>query len=151
LTIMLLVSVAVACQPTYSQTVNAQEKPMKHYALVFYPSRTLTPEELKQRQIEILEWAKNVTSMGVALDPRAFGSPLARWTPPGGGVASGNEEAGPAFTNIVFFNSASEEQAMRVAKTHPGLRYGTAIELREWTPPRAVATTHAQEGHAPSP
>jgi hypothetical protein len=140
-TIMLLVSVAVACQPTYSQTAKAQEKPMKHYALIFYPSRTLTPEELKQRQMEIVEWAKDVTSMGIDLDPRAFGLPLARLAPPGGVVVSANEGAGVAFTNIVFFNSGSEDQAMRVAKTHPGLRYGTTIEVREWTPPRAAAST----------
>jgi hypothetical protein len=138
---MLLVLAAVACQPTYSQTAKTQEKPMKHYALIFYPSHTLTPGELKQRQIEILEWVKDVTSMGIDLDPRALGLPLTRLAPSGGDAASGDEEAGPAFTNIVFFNSASEEQAMRVAKTHPALRYGTRIEVREWTSPRAGAST----------
>ena len=114
---------------------------MKHYALIFYPSRTLTPEELTQRQIEILEWAQNVTSMGVDLDPRSFGSPLARLAPAGGEVASGNGGTGATFANIVFFNSANEEQVMHVAKTHPGLRYGATIELREWTPPRAAVPT----------
>ena len=108
---------------------------MKHYALIFYPSRTLTPEELTQRQVEILEWAKNVTSMGVDLDPRSFGSPLARLT------ASGNDGTGTSFANIVFFDSASEEQAMHVAKTHPGLRYGATMEVREWTPPQAAVPT----------
>ena len=108
---------------------------MKHYALIFYPSRTLTPEELTQRQVEILEWAKNVTSMGVDLDPRSFGSPLARL------ATSGNGGTGTSFANIVFFDSASEEQAMHIAKTHPGLRYGATIELREWTPPRAAVPT----------
>jgi hypothetical protein len=138
---MLLVLAAVACQPTYSQTAKAQEKPMKHYALIFYPSHTLTPGELKQRQIEILEWAKDVTSMGIDLDPRSFGSPIAQLTPAGGEAASAEERAASAFTNIVFFNSASEEQALRVAKTHPGLRYGTTIEMRQWTPPQPAAST----------
>jgi hypothetical protein len=141
LSIMLLVSAALACQPNYSQTAKAQEKPMKHYALIFYPTHTLTPGELKQRQIEILEWAKDVTSMGIDLDPRGFASPLARLAASGGEAASGDEGAGSSFTNIVFFNSASEEQAMRVAKTHPGLRYGTRIEVREWTSPRGTAST----------
>jgi hypothetical protein len=140
-TIMLLVSAAVAWQPTSAQTAKPQEKPMKHYALLFYPSHTLTPGELKQRQIEILQWAKDVTSMGINLDPRAFGSPLARLAPSGGEAGSGDEGAGSAFTNIVFFDSASEEQAMHVAKTHPGLRYGATVEVREWTPPRAAAST----------
>ena len=113
---------------------------MKHYALIFYPSRTLTSEQLKQRQIEILEWAKDVTSMGISIDPRAFATPLARLSPSGGETVPGNERAGSTFSNIVFFDAASEEQATRVAKMHPGLRYGTTVEVREWTSPRAVAT-----------
>jgi hypothetical protein len=138
--IMLVVWAAVVCQSTYSQTAEAREKPMKHYALIFYASRTLTSEQLKHRQIEILEWAKDVASMGINIDPRAFAAPLARLSPSGGEAVSGNEGPGSTFSNIVFFDSASEEQAMRVAKTHPGLRYGTTIEVREWTSPRAVAT-----------
>ena len=139
-TIMLLVWAAMVCQPTYSQTAKPTEKPMKHYALIFYPSRTLTSEQLKQRQIEILEWAKDVTSMGISIDPRAFATPLARLSPSGGETVPGNERAGSTFSNIVFFDAASEEQATRVAKMHPGLRYGTTVEVREWTSPRAVAT-----------
>ena len=47
---------------------------MKHYALLFHTNsnRTLTPEEQKQRQVEIAAWAKQVTNMGIALDPRAL-------------------------------------------------------------------------------
>jgi hypothetical protein len=139
-TIALLVWAALACQPTYSQTAKTTEKPMKHYALIFYPSGTLTSEQLKQRQIEILEWAKDVTSMGIDIDPRAFATPLARLSPSASETVSGNERADSMFSNIVFFDAASEEQAMRVAKTHPGLRYGTTVEVREWTSPRVVAT-----------
>jgi hypothetical protein len=138
--LMLLAWATVVCQSTYSQTTNVQEKPVKHYALVFYASRALTPEELKQRQIEILEWAKDVTSMGINLDPRAFAAPLARLFPSGGEAVSDKERTGATFSNIVFFDSASEEQALRVAQTHPGLRYGTTIEVREWTSPRAATT-----------
>ncbi len=113
---------------------------MKHYALVFYPSsRTLTPEELKQRQVEILEWVKEVTAMGIDLDPRSFTAPAARLSISGGEVVSGSEAAGSTFTNVVFFDSASEEQAMHIAKTHPGLHYGTTVDVREWTSPRQPA------------
>lgn len=138
--LMLLAWATAVCQFTYSQTTKVQEKSVKHYALFFYASRVLTSEELKQRQIEILEWAKDVTSMGVNIDPRAFAAPLARLFPLGGEAVSDNERTASTFSNIVFFDSASKEQALRVAKTHPGLRYGTTIEVREWTSPR-VATT----------
>jgi hypothetical protein len=134
-TTMLLVCAAVACQPTYAQTTNTQGNSMKHYAMIFYPSRALAPEELKQRQVEILNWAKDVTAMGIHLDPRSFAAPVARLSLSNGEIVSGNEGNGSAFSNIVFFDSASEEQAMRVAKTHPGLHYGARVEVREWTSP----------------
>ena len=108
---------------------------MKHYAMIFYSSRALTPEELKQRQVEILNWAKDVTAMGIRLDPRSFAAPVARLSLLNGEVVSGNEGEGFAFSNIVFFDSASEEQALRVAKSHPGLHYGARVEVREWTSP----------------
>jgi hypothetical protein len=140
--LMLLTCAALAAYPAHAQTANNQGKVMKHYALVFYlSSRTLTPEELVKRQIEIQEWAKKIVAMGIELDPRAFRAPLARLTLSQGTVASGNVETGPEFSNIVFFDTDSEEQAMQVAKTHPGLHYGTTVEVREWTPPqRTVAT-----------
>jgi hypothetical protein len=137
-TMMLLVCTAVAGQPTYAQTTT-QEKSMKHYAMIFYPSRALAPEELKQRQVEILKWAKDVTAMGIHLDPRSFAAPVARLSLSNGEVVSGNEGEGSAFSNIVFFDSASEEQAMRVAETHPGLHYGARVEVREWTSPTQTA------------
>jgi hypothetical protein len=133
-TIMLLICAAVFCQPTYAQT-DTQGKSMKHYAMIFYASRALTPEELKQRQVEILQWAKEVTALGINLDPRSFSAPVARLSLSNGEVVSGNEGEGSAFSNIVFFDSASEAQAMHVAKTHPGLHDGARVEVREWTPP----------------
>jgi hypothetical protein len=137
-TMMLLVCTAVAGQPTHAQTTT-QEKSMKHYAMIFYPSRALAPEELKQRQVEILKWAKDVAAMGIHLDPRSFTAPVARLSLANGEVVSGNEGEDSAFSNIVFFDSASEEQAMRVAKSHPGLHYGARVEVREWTSPRQTA------------
>jgi hypothetical protein len=137
---MLLACVVLVCRPIHSQTAATQEKLMKHYALVFYAStRTLTPAELKQRQVEILDWAREVTAMGVNLDPRSFHAPLARLSPSGGEVVSANDGTSAPFSNIVFFDSASEEQAMHVAKIHPGLHYGATVEVREWTSPRPVA------------
>jgi hypothetical protein len=143
---MLLGCAASVAYPAHAQTANNQGKIMKHYALVFYPSsRKPTTEELEKRQIEILEWAKQVVAMGIELDPRAFRAPVARLSPSQGTVASGNVEtptefSNTEFSNIVFFDADSEEQAMQVAKTHPGLHYGTTVEVREWTSPQRTAT-----------
>lgn len=112
---------------------------MKHYAMIFYPSRALTPEELKQRQEEILNWANDVTAKGIHLDPRSFVAPVARLSLSNGEVVSANDKEDSAFSNIVFFDSASQEQAVYVAETHPGLHYGARVEVRAWTSPAQTA------------
>ncbi|NYF78901.1 hypothetical protein [Granulicella arctica] len=108
---------------------------MKHYAMIFYPTRTLTPEEIQQRKVEIAVWVKQVQEMGVSLDPRGFGQPTANLSARGGEIVSQENSGGPTFSNIVFFDSSSEDQAMHIAKTHPGLRYGVTLVMREWTSP----------------
>jgi hypothetical protein len=138
-TLTLLTCAAFVTHPAYTQTANNQGRTMKHYALVFYPSsRTLIPQELEQRQTKILEWAKTVMAMGIKLDPRAFRAPLAQLSLPGAEAASGNSETRTEFSNLVFFDADSEEQALQVGKTHPGLQYGSTVEVREWTSPQQI-------------
>jgi len=113
---------------------------MKHYALLFRASRTLTPEELKQRTIDIQLWVKHVTEMGVTLDPRSLGETATRFSIEGGTVVSHEVPSDTALGGpIVFFDSPSKEQAMEIARIHPGLRYGVSVELREWSAPRPPA------------
>jgi hypothetical protein len=114
---------------------------MKHYAMIFYASRALTPEELKQRQVEIAKWAQDVRAMGIHLDPRSFGAPVGRFSLSEDGVIdSRNGPTAAAFSNIVFLNSGSEEQVLHAAKIHPGVNYGSRVEVREWTSPVQTAT-----------
>jgi hypothetical protein len=55
---------------------SSQKKQMEHYALIFRTTRTLAPEELKQRAADIQHWVQQVTQMGTTLDPRTLGE---RW------------------------------------------------------------------------
>jgi len=114
---------------------------MKHYALIFHTNanRTLTPEEHKQRQAEITDWAQQVSAMGVALDPRALGDTAANFSLEGDKIISHDGSSDPTFRNLVFFDSASRDQALHIARTHPGLHYGSTVEVREWTDPRQTA------------
>lgn len=112
---------------------------MKHYAMIFRPTRTLTPEELKQRQVEISAWVKRVTEMGVKLEPRSFGETAAAFSMEGGEIVSHAGPGDPTFSNIVFFDSSSKEQALEIARIHPGLHYGTTVTVREWTSPLETA------------
>ena len=114
---------------------------MKHYVLIFHSTRTLSPEEVKQRVVDIATWVKQVTDMGVTLDPRSLEETLANFSADGTQIVSREGSSDPTFRNLVFFDSASSEQAVTIARTHPGLRYGATVEVREWTSPRSLAST----------
>ncbi len=108
---------------------------MHHYVLIFRPTRALTSDELKQRAVDIPVWVKRVSEMGITLDPKALGEFAIRFTQQDGAVVSQEGSEDPTLTNLVFFDAPSREQAMEVARIHPGLHYGVAVELREWTSP----------------
>ena len=112
---------------------------MTHYAMLFHTSRTLTPDEQKQRALDIAAWVKSVTEMGVDLDPRSLGETAANFSTERGEIVSRHESSDSTFSNIVFFDSSSREQAVEIARRHPGLHYGVTVELRQWTSPRGLA------------
>jgi hypothetical protein len=132
LTVCLLVS-----QLMLLQTAPAEEIAVHHYVLIFRPTRTLTPDELKQRAGEIQVWVRRVNQMGITLDPKALGKLAIRFSQENGAVVMHDGSADPTLTNIVFFDAAGQDQAMEVAHLHPGLHYGVSVELRDWTPPVA--------------
>ena len=115
---------------------------MKHYALVFRATRALTPQELKQRAVDIPAWVKRVGDMGITLDPRNFGETAANFSAEGSEVASREGSSDPSLGTIVFFDSPSRDQAVNIARIHPGLHYGVTVEVREWTSPRETAAKH---------
>jgi hypothetical protein len=108
---------------------------MQHYVLIFRASRTLSQEELKQRAVGIQEWVKSVTAMGIKLDPKALGHLTLRLTEEGGSIQAQHDSADPSLVNFVFFDASTQDQAIEVARLHPGLRFGVSIELRDWTIP----------------
>jgi hypothetical protein len=104
--------------------------------MIFRSTRLLTTEEQRQKDAEIKAWAKRVRDMGVTLDPRILGTTDAYLQADGDHVVSRSAEDSSSLGAIIFFDTASTEQAVEVARSHPGLRYGVTIELREWqTPP----------------
>lgn len=117
---------------------------MKHYALIFHATRTLTPEEQKQRPVDIAAWVKKVTDMGITLDPRNFGDTLASFALEDSKVVSRNGQSGPKTATVVYFDCPSSEQAVDIARVHPALQYGVTVEVREWSSPRELALTEAR-------
>ena len=138
----LLLSLAILTPLLHSEPALPQEKPMKHYALLFHPStsRILTPEEQKQRTVEIAAWAERVTKMGITIDPRGLGETATTLSGKGSEVALSNGSSDPTLTFIVFFDSPTKDQAVDIARIHPGLHYGVTVEVREWTSPRQASS-----------
>ena len=109
---------------------------MKHFALLFRSTRMLSAEEQKQRAADIASWIQHVTDVGIRLDPRSLGEIVGNFYREGSEVLSRAESSDPALTTIVFFDAASPDQAVEMARIHPGMHYGVRVELREWTSPR---------------
>ena len=132
---VLLAFLAAYCPLVRSQAPSPKEKPMQHYALIFHATRPLTPEELQRRGPEIQAWVKAVNSKGITLDPRAFGETVATFSQQDTTVTR-NGSTDPALVNIVFFDAPGKEEALEIARIHPGLHYGVTVEVREWSTPR---------------
>lgn len=124
------------CHGTNAQAPSQQEKTVKHFALIFRATRPLTPEELKQRSIDIAAWVREAEEQKIILDPRNLGETLANFSKNGSELVSKQEPRDPSLTTIVFFDTPSEKQAIDLARIHPGLRYGVTVEIREWSSPR---------------
>ena len=108
---------------------------MHHYALLFRTTRVITADEQKQRIADISAWIKQVTEMGVSLDPHTLEETIVA-IPAEGTQTAGSPDA--TLSNIVLFDATTREQAIEIAHLHPAPRYGVSIELREWTAPRPL-------------
>ena len=93
--------------------------------------RSLTEQEQEQRTADVRSWALQQIK-DHSLDPRVLDeeSHLLNDLP----RIMNNEEAVIALT---FIEAKDFNEAVALANTHPGLRYGVSIEVRRWTSPRS--------------
>ena len=111
---------------------------MKQFVLIFRQANAgpVSPEEQAKRHAEILAWARKWIAEGYSFDPRQLGQESYRITPDGESDGSGER----SVVNLLFLTAKDFDDAVRVAKTHPGVRFGTHVEVRAWTaPPPLVA------------
>jgi hypothetical protein len=104
---------------------------MSSFVFIFrQSSRNLTVHEQKQRTQEVRSWALQQVKEH-DLDPRVLGGESRRFDD---GTVNRSEEASVIGFN--FIEAKDFGEAVQVAQTHPGLRYGVSIEVRPWTDPR---------------
>jgi hypothetical protein len=109
---------------------------MTQFVFIFRQgARELSPEELNRRADEIGAWAAAVNQEGHKLDPRALSQEIYRIAPEGESGAKGER----LVTNLLFLEASDFDAAVKIAKAHPGTRYGGNIEVRTWAPPSGLA------------
>jgi hypothetical protein len=107
---------------------------MKQFVFIFRKgARELSPEEVNRRDSEIKAWAGTLNKEGHKLDPRALSQETYRTEGDSGGPGE------RPVTNLLFLEASGFDEAVKSAKTHPGMRYGGNIEVRAWALPGAQA------------
>jgi hypothetical protein len=127
------------CNHVTTTTSNTlKEHSMEQFVFLFRkgPAKLSEAEE-KRRAEEVRTWAMRQVSEGRALDPRILGEESERVNPNG---ASGPGNEWPVVA-AVFLQASDFNEAVKIAKDHPGVRYGVSVEVRPWAlPPAAPAT-----------
>jgi hypothetical protein len=99
---------------------------MKEFALIFRPTRSVPPDELPARNAAAREWALALGRDGTLRNAHPLESE---------GFVVGAQGAAPvtadgAVASVLVVRAEDLESAVALAKTHPGLAYGTEIEVR---------------------
>jgi hypothetical protein len=101
-------------------------KPMPEFALIFRPTRPVPPDALPRRNNAAREWAlalrrEGQVSAAAPLEDEGFAVTEK-------GVAPVSHEH--AVGAVLVIQAKDLESAVALAKGHPGLAYGTEIEVR---------------------
>lgn len=108
--------------------LGATEGPtMNEFALVFRPTRTVTAEELPKRNNAAREWALALRRDGVL----SFAAPLEDDAVTV--TANGAEPSGtaPPIGAVLIIKARDLQSVVTLVKGHPGLAFGTAVEIRQ--------------------
>jgi hypothetical protein len=94
-------------------------------------SRKLTAAEQARRTEEVRAWALQRLKDDSGFDPRVLSDESYRLQ---NDTTAANNDG--SVTALNFIEAADFDEAVKIAKTHPGLRYGVSIEVRPWKDPR---------------
>jgi hypothetical protein len=93
-------------------------------------NRILSEEEQKRRTEEVRAWALQ-EGKAHDLEPRVLGDESLYL-----GDGDKNLKGEGTVIALNFIRATDLDEAVKIAKSHPGLRYGVSIEVRPWTDPR---------------
>lgn len=109
---------------------------MPTFVLIFrQPDGPLGAADILQRSRETRPWAQRLNAAGHKLAPHILAAE-GQWIGPDGGSGAPPAEGGP-LTALLFLEARDLEEAVHIARSHPGVRYGASVEVRPWAPPAA--------------
>jgi hypothetical protein len=121
-----------ACTPTAAApAAPAPRTTMHEFAFLFRTSPGLTPDQLARRAVAVRDWALALRKAGGFRSTSLFedqGTIIA----PGGALRPMATEG--AVAAVLIVEAADFAAALELAKTHPGLAFGTSIEVRAVKP-----------------
>jgi hypothetical protein len=105
-------------------------------------ARKLSDREQKRRGEEVRAWVARQTSEGRKLDPRLLGDETYTVGLENDGTDGAHSDG--RLIVILFIEANDFSEAVKIAKTHPGIRYGVSVEVRPWTRPAPLPATAQQ-------
>ncbi len=116
---------------------------MMEFVLLFRKSQKQLSEAEQRRAVDKgRTWGSQLLNEGCKLDVRQLGKESHRIDPDGESGKSGVSEW--PIIAAVFLQASDFTEAVKIAKTHPGIHYGLSVEVRPWAPPPAWPPTPAQ-------
>ncbi|MCI0674111.1 MAG: hypothetical protein L0Y64_26995 [Myxococcaceae bacterium] len=103
---------------------------MQEFALLFRPTRAITTDELPRRNAAAREWALALQRNGTLLRASPLEEGGASVTE--GGVTPVAHDS--AVASVLIVHATDLGAAVELAKGHPGLAFGTHIEVRPVKP-----------------
>lgn len=117
---------------------------MKNFVILFRQGpRPLSETEKQRRAEETGAWARHQNSAGHKLDPHIL-TPESEHR--GAVMPAQSKSDAWTITALLFLEARDLKEATQVAESHPALRYGANVEVRQWTapvpitPPEKVST-----------
>jgi hypothetical protein len=108
---------------------------LHEFALLFRPTRAVAPDELPRRNAAARDWAIARQREGTLKVASPLEDAVVRVTPDGAAPLGD----GPAVAAVLVVQAADLDAAVALAKGHPGLTFGTEIEVRPVKPVRPPA------------
>lgn len=130
-----LLVAAILAAALGARAQSAPKLPMQTFVLIFRQTpRQFSEADLKGRAEQIRTWVGRQAEQNHKLDPRIL-TPDSAFIGIDGKRRSEPLSAEPPVTALLFVEAKDLADAVTIAETHPGVKFGASVEVRPWASP----------------